>query len=337
MVRCGWLVVAGWLLGGQVALAQQDLEVGVNATAPVGKLPELVLRANRATRNVKVELKRNDGHAQSYNTGKMKPGQEKKVPLQQAPGDASWEGTLTATYPDVDEPATMPLTFKTSVLAPPQLALAPQGLQLTEHRLNVTLNRACHHLSFTVYGDDGSVIDKGDSQFNGAPAGEVLPVTWNPTDATVIRIDVVGHDPNGMFSPTLSLFPWTLDIPHQDVNFPSGQSVIPAAEQPKVAEAAEDIRTALKRYGKLVDVKLFIGGYTDTVGGADGNLTLSQARAEAIGRALRKAGVKAPIYCQGFGEGSLKVPTPDETDNADNRRATYTLGVDIPGSGWTRL
>ena len=144
-----------------------------------------------------------------------------------------------------------------------------------------------------------------------------------------------------MFSPTLSIFPWSLEIPHQDVNFASGQSVIPPEEMPKVKGAVEDIQTAIKRYGGIVKITLFVAGYTDTVGSAEGNHLLSEARAAAISRALRKGGIKVPIRYVGFGEDNLKVNTPDETVDPQNRRAAYILSVDAPPvsgtDGWKPL
>ena len=212
-------------------------------------------------------------------------------------------------------------------------------MHLEDHRVEVTLNRACARMTYTVYGDAGGVIDLGDSQFNAAPAGEKLPLSWKVGEEKVIRVDMVGHDTFGMFSPTLSIFPWSLEIPHQDVNFATGKSDIPADELAKVKAAVEDIQTAIKRYGGIVKITLFVAGYTDTVGGADGNQALSEARAASIGRAFRKAGIKVPIKYVGMGEAGLKVDTPDETDEPQNRRAAYILSVEAPPSNaaWRAL
>jgi hypothetical protein len=190
-------------------------------------------------------------------------------------------------------------------------------------------------LRFTVYGDDGEVMDEGTANLNNAPPGEKLPVIWKVGSARVIRIDVVGFDTFGMFSPTLSLFPWSLEIPHQDINFPTGQSDIPKPEQPKVQDAVATIQQAIQRYGKVVKITLYVAGHTDTVGSPESNHALSDARAAAIGRAFRKAGIRVPIKTQGFGEDLPAVTTPDETDEPRNRRAAYILSVEDPSGGIT--
>jgi outer membrane protein OmpA-like peptidoglycan-associated protein len=46
------------------------------------------------------------------------------------------------------------------------------------------------------------------------------------------------------------------------------------------------------------------------------------------------------VYARGFGEDVLKVPTPDETEQQQNRRVEYDVGVNGPTGGtggWTRI
>lgn len=319
----------------------QGVEVGLKGTVPVGQKPAISVTARQAVANAVVLLKRSDGKDVKLQTGKLKAGAHKDLLLDQPAGSFHYEGTLTATYPGSDEQQSMPLAFDAHVLAPPSLSLDPADVHLEDQRVLVTLNRPCARVTFTVYGDAGGVIDQGDSQFKGAPAGEKLPVVWKVGEEKVIRLDMVGHDVHGMFSPTLSIFPWSLEIPHQDVNFATGQSVIPPDEMPKVKTAVDDIQTAIKRYGGIVKITLFVAGHTDTVGSAEGNHLLSEARAASIGRAFRKAGIKVPIRYVGFGEDNLKVSTPDETDELQNRRAAYIISVEPPPvsgtDGWKPL
>lgn len=335
----GWaaVLVVGALSAGSPAWAS-DLDVGVEPTVTVpGQLPHLVLSIHRATRNIKVDLRAGDGVTLVTQTGPLKAGQTRRLKLQQPVGQHHWSGALTVTYPNTDAPSTLPLTFDTAVLAPPALHVRAADLDLDGHRLTATMNRACHRLVFTVYGDDGQVMDQGDADMRDTPPGQPLPVVWKPTAARVLRIDLVGHDTFGLFSPTLSLFPWSLEIPHQDVNFPTGSAEIPPDQAAKVDAAVADIRTAIRRYGGLVAIRLFVGGHTDSVGSAESNQALSQGRARAIARQMRRSGVKIPIHFQGFGESKPRVPTPDETDEPANRRATYILGVEPPSPGWSVL
>jgi hypothetical protein len=71
-------------------------------------------------------------------------------------------------------------------------------------------------------------------------------------------------------------------------------------------------------------------GHTDTVGSAADNRKLSLARARAIAAWYHERGLPLPLAYAGFGEDALKVKTPDNTDEAANRRADYIVGVEEP-------
>jgi len=333
------LVVLLVALFPQLVVAAQDVEIALKANAPLGEKPAVIIKVNRAVTDVELTLLRDDEKRITLHTGKLNRGQEKKLTLDQGEGVFLYEGTLTADFTDTDEPATMPLKFEATVLAPPRISVDLADVNLDERRIEVTMNRPARRVTFSVYGDDGKIIDSGEAQFENEPAGAKLPVVWQRTDATVLRVDMVGHDPHGYFSPTLSLFPWSMEIPHQDVTFETGKSEIPATEMGKVKTATADIQTAIKRYGKIVKITLYVAGHTDTVGTAESNQVLSDARAQAIARAFRKGGIKVPIRYQGAGEGDLKVATPDETDEPENRRAAYIISVEDPSSrgGWKNL
>ncbi|MBI5498126.1 MAG: OmpA family protein [Deltaproteobacteria bacterium] len=317
------------MLVGMAAQAP-GVEVGLRGVVPVGQKPAVVVRAQQPVVNAWVVLKRSDGREVKLQTGRLKPGQEKALTMDQPEGVFHYEGTLSARYAGAEEEQSMPLSFDGVVLPPPVLSVAPEDVHLEDHRAEVTLSRPARRVTFTVWGDDGTVVDRGDASYKDAPAGEKLPVVWQVTDAKVLRIDIIGHDQHGYFSPTLSLFPWSLEIPHEDVNFPTGQSVIPPAELPKVQAAVGEIQQACRRYGKVVKIRLFVAGHTDTVGSPESNRTLSEARAQSIARAFRKGGISVPILYRGFGEDSPLVVTPDDTDEPRNRRAAYILSVEEP-------
>jgi outer membrane protein OmpA-like peptidoglycan-associated protein len=94
----------------------------------------------------------------------------------------------------------------------------------------------------------------------------------------------------------------------------------------------------------VVEIQLYVAGYTDTVGNSASNQGLSERRAKSIARWFSTRGFAQPIHFQGFGEDALAVGTPDETDQAANRRAIYILaaqppptGPTLPRSAWHRL
>ena len=94
---------------------------------------------------------------------------------------------------------------------------------------------------------------------------------------------------------------------------------------PVYQKIADEVGKA-RKIAPDVPVKLFIAGYTDTVGTPADNRKLSLERARAIAAWFRDRGLPLPIEYAGFGEEVLRVKTPDETDNAANRRADYIVG-----------
>ena len=77
-------------------------------------------------------------------------------------------------------------------------------------------------------------------------------------------------------------------------------------------------------------MRLYVGGYTDTVGSPDSNRTLSMNRAKSIARYFKAQGLSLAIYYQGFGEDALAVKTPDNTASEKNRRTVYVLTSQKP-------
>ena len=68
-------------------------------------------------------------------------------------------------------------------------------------------------------------------------------------------------------------------------------------------------------------MKAVLSGHTDTAGSDDYNKGLSRARVIAVGNALMEAGVSRKLVQKDYyGESKLRVATPDDTANRDNRR-----------------
>ena len=68
-------------------------------------------------------------------------------------------------------------------------------------------------------------------------------------------------------------------------------------------------------------MKAVLSGHTDTVGSDGYNKDLSRARAVAVGNALMEAGVSRKLVQKDYyGESKLRIATPDNTANQDNRR-----------------
>jgi outer membrane protein OmpA-like peptidoglycan-associated protein len=172
------------------------------------------------------------------------------------------------------------------------------------------------------------------------PAGTPIRVSWTQSAGTTMKLTVRAHDPDGFYF-GVELYPWRVEIPHEEVNFATNSFTIDKSEEPKLDRSLQQISDAVARYGRWADIKLFIAGHTDTVGDSASNRALSLNRARAISQYFARRGVKVPILFAGFGEDALKVATPDETDEARNRRAEYIVAIEAPeargGIEWKRL
>lgn len=92
-----------------------------------------------------------------------------------------------------------------------------------------------------------------------------------------------------------------------------------AAVKPESAPALAEVAKLLAADPSL---KLWIVGHTDAVGALEGNLKLSQARAEAVALALTSAHGVAPARLKGHGVGPLAPVATNDTEEgrAKNRR-----------------
>ena len=295
-----------------------DVDLSADAVKLDGGKPSLEVRTRRALKSAVFILKRSDGAEVRMDVGALKAGARRRVFLEQPRGKFHWEGELQVHVAGEELPVSLPVTLDTVVGKPVALAAAEDALVPEENRITVTMNDVARAVKHTVYADDGKVLERGETTFDGVAEGAPLVVTWkNPGRKKLLRIDLVGESTAGVFTPVLQLVPWSLDIPHEDVLFPTGQ------------------------HGNLVDVTLYVSGYTDTVGSMTSNQQLSERRARSIAQALRKLGVDSPISWGGYGEWKLATRTGDNVDEQANRRAVYTLSAvpprPPPAGGWRPL
>jgi outer membrane protein OmpA-like peptidoglycan-associated protein len=177
--------------------------------------------------------------------------------------------------------------------------------------------------------DTGKKAFDGEVPFKGEAAGTPLELKWPAEEGRVMKISLKAFD-TAEFYTGLDLFPWQVDIPHEEVNFASGSADVPAGERSKLDKSHALIAESLAKYGRFAALRLYVLGHTDTVGPTADNRELSLKRAKSLATYFRKRGLRVPVFYEGFGEQSPAVATPDETAEAGNRRAEYIIAVEDP-------
>ncbi len=302
--------------------------------------PVLVLTGHMPIDQFSVQL--TCGGTKASHSGTMGSGDRVEIPLEIPVGRATCSGTLSATFSEGE--GEMPLSFEIRQLPPMEITVPRDKLDLEGRSLRLTADRAVEQVEVEVYGETGEMLGHGTAPVGGEPAGSELAVDWNASAGDVLRIHVKVLDMDGFWA-GVDLFPWSYNIPHEDVVFETAKWEILPTEEPKLQDALRQAQEVIQRFSATqIEMNLYVGGYTDTVGDAGGNQVLSQHRAEAIASWFRDAGWDRPIYFQGFGESALAVSTPDETDEQANRRSNYVIAAEapppsseFPRSAWKRL
>jgi outer membrane protein OmpA-like peptidoglycan-associated protein len=307
-----------------------------------GKNPAVTLVALSDASKAGMRLTRNDGKKYFFAIGTIRAGAKQKIELDGAPGRHTYEGSVTAQVDGTED--TTPLKFTTVVALPLKIELDKADVDLERRRIKLKLSRVAGHVKLRVLGTGGKVLTEEDQAFSGQAAGTPLVLKWGSLGkAEVVRIEVIAYDSDGFYS-GVAIVPWSVRIPHEQVNFATDSAIIRDSEVPKLEASYTKITDALRRYREIRGVKLFIAGHTDTVGTARYNLNLSRRRAQAIATWFRQRGVRLPVFSEGFGESALLVKTADNVDEPRNRRVDYILAVEHPNikakghrAAWKRL
>ncbi len=112
----------------------------------------------------------------------------------------------------------------------------------------------------------------------------------------------------------------TAAVARRKLSFVSGSAELDGDSAAILDDVAETVRSC---QGTLV---LHVDGFTDTVGSAADNETLSAARASAAATALVTRGLPAPqVIAQGYGATQPIASNTTDAGRAQNRRVTFTL------------
>lgn len=297
---------------------------------PTGERPRVRFLIQERVDRLEVELTRDDGKVVKAEYGPLAPGSARDLVLDGDPGIHRYGGRITVQRGGTSRDSTFSLE---TVVAPRlEVAVDKARVDLGARKLEVRLSRPAGRIEVRVFASTGGApLAEEVHDFSGRPAGEPLEVTWPAPghEAEIGRIDLRVSDEQGFFQ-GLSLYPWSVHIPHEEVAFATDSAAIAPSEAPKLDKSLGLIGAALARHKEIGPIKLFIAGHTDTVGNAAYNLKLSQRRAQAIAAWFRKRGLRLPIFFEGFGEHAPLVATPDERDEPRNRRVDYILAVEEP-------
>ena len=289
--------------------------------------PHLTVRVNETLRAATIDLVRADGEKVHFDVP-LKKGTYVFALEQPAGPSSAYDGALSATF-DTGESGSIPLSFDAEVISLLMVETWASAPEIAAHHFHAKLNRPAGRVELSLLGEGGQALGTKTVAFKGEAAGADLLIDWGDTAVPVLRIDATFFDRVGV-PQKLQLFPWHVEIPHQDVNFATAKYDIPKAEEGKLLVIVPRVKAAAAKARGFVPVKLYVVGHTDTVGDTDANLRLSKFRARALGAFLHAHGVNVPVAYAGAGETLLLVPTPDNTDNPQNRRAQYLLAVDPP-------
>ena len=303
--------------------------------------PGLRVRVRERIRGLRLEVQRGDGRTVRSSTGPLAAGATHRFALPvDGVGTARYRGRLAVRFVS-GERGELPIEVEVEVVPPLSLEVARADVDLARRTVRIRATRPLTRVELEITAAGGETLSDVDLAPAATSDGR-WSVEYGPIEGEVLRIRLTAYDAVGAFE-GLELYPWQVEIPHEDVHFASGAHAIVEAEAPKLEASLGELRAALARYGRLAEgVRLFVAGHTDTVGDAEANLALSRRRARAIAAWFRRQGVRVPIHYAGLGERHLRVATPDETDEPANRRAAYIVAVEPPSIGgqvvaWTRL
>lgn len=227
------------------------------------------------------------------------------------------------------------LTFETTVTASRglQILLRKEDVDLERRSMRFTLTNPAARAVLTILDSSGSQMHAGTTDLGGAAPNTPLSVTWPALQRAAGKLTVRVFDTSDSWT-EMEVVPFSVQIPHEDVAFETASDVVRPTEEPKLEAAYQRILAAVREHGADLQAKLYVLGYTDTVGSPADNQRLSERRALSIARWFRRrGGLSIGVLARGLGETSLAVSTPDNTDEARNRRAEYIVGAQAPIAG----
>jgi outer membrane protein OmpA-like peptidoglycan-associated protein len=321
-VVCAVLSTAAWADAVDVALANTQVLRGKG-------WPEVKVSILEPIAGFKLTLTRGDGKKFEWKGG-GKPGVVRTIVLDQPLGKVTWAGELLVNFPNATT-TSIPLEFETLMALPLELKIdKDKDVDIAKRSITFRLNNPAGKAELKVMLESGDYVFNGEIPFAGEPAGTPLKVTWpDARGERPMKISLRAFDTANTYQ-GIEFFPWSFEIPHEDVTFDTGKWDIKPEEQKKLDDASQKALDAIAKFGKWAPVNLYVVGHTDTVGDTGSNRALSLNRARSIASYFKRRGISIPVKYEGFGEEALAVATDDEVDEVRNRRAQYIISIDPP-------
>jgi outer membrane protein OmpA-like peptidoglycan-associated protein len=324
------MLVALLLISIPAGAQEAAIDLATNSRVLMGSdKPTATIKALRPLQGVTVTLRLPDGRAKTVAVGLMKMGQSKIIPLPDDPGRMTI--TLEVSSKSMKEPEAYEIPVV--VARPMKIDVTKDTVDLADGRITFTASEPVAKVTMTVLGEEGRVLTDA-TEDRQAAAGTPITVRFPTNRGAITLLRLTATDPDGFFN-GVEMAPFFVEVPHEEVNFDSAKSDIMAAEEPKLARTLDGIHAALLKFGNELKAKLYVAGYTDTVGSRDYNQDLSSRRALAIASWFQAHGMKVRACWQGFGEDALSIQTADETDEARNRRTIHVLASQPPPASKT--
>lgn len=320
-----------WLLATMPAWADERLGISFLSTVSGKSMPAIVIEPTQDVKSITVALKRNDGKTQKVSAINVTAGTKKELRVNQEPGRFNYDGTFDVKWAE-GEPSHFTMRFSFTRVTQLELTIKPDDVDLDARVMSFTISNPAKRATLEIFGKNNKKKLAADKDYGNAAPGSKLTIEWEDPGFEVLHMDLKVYD-IADFWKAVRLTPFTISIPHDDVEFEFGKWAVRKSEEPKLEATMSHIKKALEEHGTLLTLKLYIAGYTDTVGSDAANKTLSNNRARSIARWFRQQRLKIPIFYQGFGEKVLAKQTPDETPEPKNRRALYILSSQQPKGG----
>lgn len=318
------LVIAVGLLAGQALAGEPPFDISLRNQVLMGdQQPAMVLTARANIGPVSVTFIRDDGKRQKVTAKSIKYGKSHDFIVKQEPGkhDYTVEITWGKSGPEI-------ITFPVVVARPMRIDISKDTVDLADGHIAFVANQPVAKVKLEVFGDGGTALLEQEFDVSSA-GGAKTDIRFKPSSSSVNIVRLTAYDPYGFYN-GIEMTPFFVDIPHEEVTFEFGKADIRPEEEQKLARTLDRIHEALAKFGNEFKARLYVAGYTDTVGSRESNQSLSEKRARSIAHWFLANGLAVRACFQGFGEDALAVPTPDETPNESNRRTLHVLANQVP-------